>query len=214
MLKRLVAVSLTVAVLALAGNVGATPMVTLTTSSLRDGSFGGGPFSADLLGNAKNPDFLTFCIEINEHISLPGTYDYSVGMYAVKGGQGGPKPDPLDERTAYLFRGFLNGSLGVDTIVEAQALQEAIWRIEQETSTSWYSSTTDDTLANFYLTESTKAVKDNFYGVQVMNLTSKDSTGATVQNQSMLYVPEPGMFILLGPGLLGLGLLRRRMKKA
>jgi hypothetical protein len=89
----------------------------------------------------------TFCLEKNEFIGLPGTYYVSVDVDVIGGG-GGPNPDPLDNRTKWLYYWYVNnlldtivvGSGGDDTFkyesaYSANELQEAIWNIEQESST-------------------------------------------------------------------------------
>ncbi len=212
MLKRLVVLGMAVVVLGFAANVGAVPVVQLNQApGLGDGS--GGAFWADLNNDQSGDDgdFLTFCLERNEFFTPGVEYYYSTGTGAVGGGYAGGNPDPIDSVTINLYTLFLNGTLGVDTDAEGNALQEAIWFEEQELNVN-VTINSLSLLAQGYLAQAAAFQNQNNYlGVKVMNVYSKQNGE---QKQSMLMVPEPGMFLLLGPGLLGLGLLRRRMKKA
>ncbi len=191
------------------------------------GSTGGGEFTASIYrkaGDVFTPtgaDFTTFCLETNEYLDFT-TYFYldSISNQAVNGGVSGPQPDPISEQTAYLYANFATGSLsgyaygsGSLRILSANSLQRAIWYLEGEVAYS-----TLDGQARNWVTEA------NSYGgpsylpyVWVMNPVSFTSTGAEINRQSQLFyqkIPEPGTFLLLGMGLMGLagaaGMRRRR----
>ena len=70
--------------------------------------------------------FLSFCIERHEPISLPGDYWVEINTGAVAGGVGGD-PDPLDTRTAALYRQWRAGPLASNPVY-----QLAMWSLEQE----------------------------------------------------------------------------------
>ena len=79
-------------------------------------------------------DFFTYCIEVNEYISINETYYANTNTAAIHGGIGGGDPDPLGSRTAWLFRQFTDGTLPGYTGDNASqtGLQYAIWYVEQE----------------------------------------------------------------------------------
>jgi hypothetical protein len=160
------------------------------------GTLGGGPFAMDGpdgdigLSDALRTDFLSFCLEIDEHIYLDTGYYAKVSNAAEYGGAGGPSPDPLDEKTAYLYSKFLNGTLAGFNLGNADdrdGLQLAIWRLEEEvyrTGTGKYkNAATNVTLGNsatnvpkflkadlYYDDAVANALPGNFYGIGVMQL--------------------------------------------
>jgi hypothetical protein len=180
---------------------------------------GGGEFKAQITGG---PTFYTFCLENFIHVSLPGTYEYTISERAFSGGKdfhdiaGNPAGDPLSKGTAYLyeqfFKGTLVGALGGnyndDRDYNAGLLQRAIWTLEDEYN---YGN-------NFYLT----LVKNMFGNTGAFETVGADSK-VKVMNlwgindrkdvQSMLiYVPDSGMTaVLLGLGLLSLAAVRRKL---
>ncbi len=79
-------------------------------------------------------DWQTFCVEYDEHISLGGTYAFTVDTFIDHAG--GART--LESATAYLYDGFWEGTLtsgytyalGAARETSARALQLAIWRIQ------------------------------------------------------------------------------------
>jgi len=195
---------------------------------------GGGPFEVtpinqgDVKGLGTNGaapgNYLTFCVELNEHIGK-NTYDAVKNTGATDGGVGGGNPDPLDDRTAFIYTAFLKGNLaskltaaglGTFTIGDAfsgTALQEAIWVIEQEIDVS----TVTSTLATDILALADTAVANGgewfgkgIGGVRILNLTDVN-TGDNKQDQLILIpLPLPAVLGLVGlMGIAGISYKRR-----
>src|SRR5262245_39559874 len=74
--------------------------------------------------------FLSFCIEHDETIIIPGGYNANINSQAIDGGVGGPSPDPISLATAWLYSYFRSGALASYGYVygnnaSANALQDA-----------------------------------------------------------------------------------------
>jgi hypothetical protein len=185
--------------------------LTFKLDPMGGGTNGGGPFDADINKVNVNPftvDFITFCLEKDETLSLNTPFMVaSITTSAINGGVGGPSPDPLNERTAFLYQNFVMGTLdnyGFDYTDAADyvALQQAIWFIEEESNTSsWLVGIADAEVA----------IGGDWYGmglgaVKVANLKWLNGTLA----QDVLILPEPGMLMLFGSSLLGLAFFTRK----
>jgi len=181
-----------------------------------------------ILGRPVGASFKTFCLEETEYFSRGKTYRVDLSNQAVLGGStafGGPNPDPLDVRTAWLYeqfcKGLLAGAHGTYTYVNGQAaseqaVQKAIWYIEQETAAP-------GGLAGQLVADAQAAVGTGDYtgtSVQVMNLyyTALDGSrdgltgkfdpttpdGTHLRQSMLVCVPAPGAVLL---GMFGLGLI-------
>lgn len=191
---------------------------------------GGGPFEAKTTGAALGvADFITFCIEYNEHFSYGGTYSFELSDSAKNGGVAGGNPDPVSDATKWLYYEVVSGGytsmypaatgLALSNNVGAN-FQNAIWYLEEERTASDIGGTSSAgyLLANYALTnQNWNALFALGNRVYAMNLT--DAAGGRRQDQLAysfdlrtqdIPVPEPASLALLGTGLF---VAARRLRK-
>jgi len=147
----------------------------------------------------------TFCVEKNETFYPGSSYYAVINDAAICGGVSGGNPDPLDERSAYLYTQYISGN---PDFQDEEKLQNAIWFIEGEI-----------TSANSYVTLANSAVDNGDWSgignVRIANL-YKYYDGETysgyAQDQLIAIhpVPTPGALVLTGIGTILVGYLRRR----
>jgi hypothetical protein len=175
------------------------------------GPSGGGEFS--VTSSTGLGAFKTFCLEYNEHINIPGTYDYTINSKAVGGGPGyTPNGDPLSIGTAWLYSNFRSGvlasSYGYDTAGDQDNLQKAIWWLEEESmgvNNAWVGFAK----AALGLDDTTiRGDANGAFGVVALNL----SVPGNDRLQDVLGLPDGGLTLgMLGTGMVALGLARRRV---
>jgi len=191
------------------------------------------PVSTDIMNvdntTYDNRTFNTFCLEKSEHISLPGgPYGYTIDSKAYNGGIGGGNPDPLSDATAKLYYAYWTGQLdnfsvtspsamftfkytaGGDHGTDGGALQEAIWRLEDESTSVGGKAGTLTSFANAVTWAQLGQSSWQGIGlVRVVNLTSGLTGGTPLQSQLVVIVPLPAA-ALMGFALLGaLGIAKR-----
>lgn len=228
---------------AFAGPVGDTGSFTWTRQSGYFAN-DGGEFTLSNLVGISNSDyaastkdigilgsFQTFCIERDENAASPSYF--IVGSAAVGGGNGGPSPDPISQGTAWLYSQFAQGLLNVSQVPavtgpgnyfsaaapsrasEAEALQNAIWALEEETpqfgsvtaaNNAYYAAA----VAMFGANATANASVGQF-NIYVLQNYSNSARSTVAQDFLYYHVPDGGTTsLLLGTALAGLGLIRRR----
>lgn len=170
---------------------------------------GGGPFKFEVvdsngLGGVPG-SFLTFCLEMNEHISPGSVYNAVINTGAKSGGVGGATDgfDALSSETAWLYNQFVLKEIVFQTASDATDFQNAIWLYEDEKSG----------ISNKYTLMVENARNSDgtwdwagIGNVRVLNLTKDGKPAQDV----LTTVPIPGAVWLFGSALLGLiGLARR-----
>jgi hypothetical protein len=168
--------------------------------------------------------FETFCLEKFENLPFEIT-DYKADLNtetvaqasAYAGGNHGGFNDALDARTAYLYHHFLAKTLTTsydyvneaNRIDDANALQTAIWFIEQEDATAL----SGKALALF--NEADAAVTGGTWvGIGNVRILNIYTNTARADYQDLLVelvnIPLPTGAAMAGVGLAGMGLIRRR----
>lgn len=190
------------------------------------GLSGGGEFSmTGVSGPRLFGNFQSFCLELNEGLSIGADYTFDINTAATAGGIGGGNPDPLDARTAALYEAFATGSLAsydfdnngdgglggnLDRRLSALALQAAIWELEEERLIEDTSDNQDvRDLANYYADVLAQQLADAGLGdrVRVLNMYRADNGRAS--QDLLVLVPLPQAGALAALGLAGIAARRR-----
>jgi hypothetical protein len=178
----------------------------------------GGTFEATITadgGGVIGSPFLTFCLELDEVLSLGAEYNYSIESSAIGGGVLPTSPDPVSVQTAYLYKQFL-GLTQAQQKTQGDAYQTAIWVLEQEITDV---SKASDSAAAQALINAVNALALSGtaadYGVVALNLYS--GSEPYVQSVLGVVVPEPttvlaGALLLLPFGLSAVRVLRRKQQ--
>jgi len=167
--------------------------------------------------------FTTFCLERDEYLDRNKPFIVGdISAMADNGGVNTNSGDPLSNETKWLFWHYIQEDL--DNLVNgytynsnqgADALQRAIWKLEEEIVN------TNDSLANQLISIAQANSAGFVEDVAVINL--KWPNGCNGQDLLVAGdpyvppqdepVPEPSTFLLTGLGLLGAALIRRKMAK-
>jgi len=181
------------------------------------GPNGGGEFN--VTSSTGFGTFKTFCLEYDEHITIPGTYDYTINSKAMGGGPGySPNGDPISIGTAWLYSQFRAGTLQAganvyDTAGDQGTLQQAIWWLEEETNSPGYGANAWVNAAKAALSLDDIGIRANANGAYAVVVLNLDPTGSgTDRRQDVLAMPDGGLTLgMLGTGLMAMGLVRRRL---
>jgi hypothetical protein len=181
----------------------AVPTVTFLNTG---GTTGGGAFNVQ---TSADGNFLTFCLEYAEHISLGTTYYYGVSQSAKYNGAAPitGTMDPISQATAWLFLQFATGNLaGYNQSSQHQDdLQRAFWYLEGETG-GVYNSYVNLSISHFANLSEAMSDNNGTFNVGVMNVWSNANMTGPAQDQLILLpsrVPDGGATV----GLLGLSLV-------
>jgi hypothetical protein len=185
----------------------------------------GGEFTIEANNDYK---WASYCIEKTEFIYQ--NKDYWVGGLtdrAIKGGNNDDDTeigyDSLSDQSAWLYWNFWTGTLSnyTGSNQNQKDLQGLLWYLEDEVDDSYYSYYSTAGM-NYWLSLANNAVDSGWTNtgqVKVSNLYEKQTWNDTTKKyeysglgQDILVaaVPEPATMMLLGSGLMGLGILRRR----
>jgi hypothetical protein len=145
-------------------------------------------YDGTVLHNISYGDVPAWCIDLYDDLQGSGAYTVSTGNYPLS-------PDTLGKIGALMA--YSDRNFRTDPLVRP-GTQVAIWMLEYPDLVFW-----NETLPGTVAEANALLAKDlpPVYGMQKL---SEDG------NQTLLKAPEPMTLTILGTGLLGLGLLRRR----
>jgi hypothetical protein len=173
-------------------------LVQLTYPSPQAGS-PGGIFVATINPGPSSYSFETFCVQLNEFISLGTTYEViSVTDHTVSGNY------PLTDYVAWLYDNFLDGSLNgfTHTGADANALQLAIWEqmgftdsfIQSDLGAGWFNAASTTLASKTWLADFNAASMSGWTNpgnIKIMNLGEVNSGNANRQDQ-LVRIDAPG----------------------
>lgn len=169
---------------------------------------------------AGTNEYLTFCVEISEHVGSGGVYDAFLNTTSVGTGVA------LKSETAFLYTEFVKGTLtgyfGANRDAEAKALQYAIWSYQDPSNfvASWVTTAGVETEYLALKALATTAIGTSSWSggqignVRILNL-NDPTTGAAKQDQ-LVMIPLPSPVWMAGIGLFGVAggsIYRRRAGK-
>lgn len=169
-----------------------------------------------------NGGFFSFCIEYNEHISPPATYDAAISNGSISGGVSGAVSgtDIISNGTAWLYKQFAKGTLaGYDYTygnrTTAAALQAAIWYLEGEIATISAGNIFYNAAVAQFGASTAVANNNGVSGVKALNLGTSPLYAKQDQLVYIPGVPDNGWTVaLLGFGMLALFAIKRKTAKA
>ncbi len=154
-------------------------------------------------------NFMSFCVELTEHISNGGNYNFTVdsveNVPTVLGGMGAAKADQIRELFGRYYSPAFTYAIGA---TQAAAMQLSVWEISHE-QTGVLDITAGS--AQFVNNDGAAMVLAQTY------LSSIDGTGAhdysiyalSAQGVQDQIVPAPGALALVGMGAMAIGRRRR-----
>ena len=176
------------------------------------GTLGGGGFLVDNTANGTGVDFITFCLQMSQHIDYSQLFRVG-GITEFADDDNGN--DPLSTPTEWIFSKYRAGQL---TGYSADEIQAAIWKLEDE-----WTNTVGQSAALISLAQSGVAGGWTNDGVGVLNLFYTDGRKAqdqlTFTKVSALPpppptgTPEPATLALVGVGGVVLAVSRRRAQQ-
>ncbi|GMV97844.1 MAG: hypothetical protein HRF43_17215 [Phycisphaerae bacterium] len=185
----------------------------------QEGAFPGGEFGVSLVGPNQPEMFRTFCTQVDEQLDFHPDGFKVVGITDHVELQ----HDPIDERTAYLYTKFRQGTLSnydytpgsAGHHASATELQLAIWGIEGERPMPVSGQ------AALWIAEAENAILLGHWSglgaVRVLNLVYATTRGHHRAGDpaqdvlTLIPVPAPGAALLTGLGIALIGWLKRRL---